>query len=87
MLWQMGFPETSIGWVWCFLESGTSSVLLNGVSSGNFRCRRGVRQWDPLSPLLFVHGAELLQHVINDLKGSGLINFPILVDASDFPMV
>lgn len=37
-----------------FFSSGTSSILLNGVPSKVFHFRRGVRQGDPLSPLLFV---------------------------------
>jgi retron-type reverse transcriptase len=75
MLRRLGFPEVFIGWVKSFLETGTSSVLLNGVPGRNFKCRRGVRQGDPLSPLLFVIGAELLQYVINDLRERGLINY------------
>jgi hypothetical protein len=69
------------------LETGTSSVLINGVPGINFKCRRGVRQGDPLSPLLFVLGAELLQYVINDLKDRGLLKLPILVNQTDFPIV
>jgi hypothetical protein len=87
MLRRLGFPEEFIGWVKAFLESGTSSVLLNGVPGRNFKCRRGVRQGDPLSPSLFVLGAELLQYVVNDLKSRGLINLPIPAGGSDFPMV
>jgi hypothetical protein len=43
MLRRLGFPEVFIGWVKSFLETGTSSVLLNGVPGRNFKCRRGVR--------------------------------------------
>jgi hypothetical protein len=84
---QKGFPETFIGWVKCFLESGTSAVLVNGVPGRKFRCRRGVRQGDPLSPLLFVLGAELLQYVINDLRSRGLLNLPLDIGVQDFPIV
>jgi hypothetical protein len=54
-------------------------VLLNGVPGKVFHCKRGVRQGDPLSPLLFVLAADLLQSVINKARinqsvGEGLIS-------------
>ena len=87
ILRQMGFPEDFIIWTKSLLETGTSSMLVNGVPGTIFRCNRGVRQGDPLSPLLFVLGAELLQYVINDLKNRGLLKVPILTSPSDFPIV
>jgi hypothetical protein len=47
------------------MGSGTSAILLNGVPGKVFHCRRGVRQGDPLSPLLFVLTADLLQSIVN----------------------
>jgi hypothetical protein len=58
-------------------SSGTSAVLLNGVPSKVFHCRRGVRQGDPLSPLLFVLAADFLQNILNYAKAQGLISLPI----------
>ena len=60
---------------------------MNGVPGRNFICKRGVRQGDPLSPLLFVLGAELLQYVVNDLCRRGLLNKPINASDVDFPVV
>jgi len=42
------------------LSSGTSNVLLNGVPRRTIHCKRGVKQGDPLSPLLFVLAADFL---------------------------
>jgi hypothetical protein len=56
-------------------------VIINGVPSNFFECRRGVRQGDPLSPLLFILAAEglnkLIQQAIkgNHIKGLGPV-FP-----------
>jgi hypothetical protein len=65
MLRAKGFPLRWIRWTDEILSSATSSVLLNGVAGKEFKCRRGVKQGDPLSPLLFAIAADLLQSVIN----------------------
>ncbi len=53
VLRHFGFCETLICWVKTILESAKLSVLINRSPYGFFGCSRGVRQGDPLSPILF----------------------------------
>jgi len=83
-----GFPSKWIQWMNMIFNSGTTSVLLIGVPGKVFHCRRGVRQGDPLSPLLFVLAADFLQTILNRAKQQGLLSLPInLVHSQDFPLL
>jgi hypothetical protein len=70
------------------MNSGTSSILLNGVPRKVFHSRRGVRQGDPLSTFMFVLAAVLLQSIINSALQRGTLTLPLpLRCGTDFPIV
>jgi hypothetical protein len=77
MMQRTCFPPKWFSWVSAILSSGTSQVLFNGVPGKTIHCYRGVRQGDPLSPLLFVLAANLLQSLINSAFHKNLITLPL----------
>lgn len=84
---HLGFPDRWIQWVHLILSSGSSAILLNGVPRKFFKCKRGVRQGDPLSPLLFVLAVELLQVIVNKAAAMNLLTQPLPQPTEDFPIV
>jgi len=56
------------------LRNNWLSVLLNGQPHGFFHSTRGVKQGDPLSPLLFILSAELLSRGLNQALDTGVLS-------------
>jgi len=86
MMTHLGLPDKWIQWVHNILSSGSSAVLLNGIPGKFYKCKRGVRQGDPLSPLLFVLAAKLLQIIVNHACNLNLLCKPLPQPEEDFPI-
>eukprot|EP00253_Pinus_taeda_P004914 PITA_04914 len=68
-----GFDQNWIRWVVDLVTSTSFSILLNGAPSRTFTPSRGLRQGDPLSPLLFILMMEGLGRVIIMANAKGRI--------------
>jgi hypothetical protein len=68
---QRGFCETWCKWIEKVVCSGTLSVKVNEEIGGYFKSKKGVRQGDPLSPLLFNLAADCLAKVVQTAQKMG----------------
>jgi len=93
---RCGFGERWCSWIAHCISSMRFSVLVNGTPSGFFSSSRGIRQGDPLSPLLFVIVMEAFSKLlsITILRGflsgfsvgsdsNGVVNISHLLFADD----
>jgi retron-type reverse transcriptase len=70
---RRGFPPRFRDWVAALFSTATSRVLLNGVTGNPIVHGRGLRQGDPLSPLLFVLAIDPITHVLEKATRVGLL--------------
>ncbi|KAL2893324.1 LINE-1 retrotransposable element ORF2 protein [Bienertia sinuspersici] len=75
MLREMCFPNLFTEWIKECFTSPSFSLVLNGSPNGYFKSCRGLRQGDPLSPLLFVLGMEYLSRILNNLHDDSTFKF------------
>ncbi|XP_077240355.1 uncharacterized protein LOC143881252 [Tasmannia lanceolata] len=73
---KMGFHETWLQWTQQCIEKPQFSVLINGSPCGFFSSSNGLRQGDPLSPLLFCICMEMFTCIMEEALAKGSICIP-----------
>ena len=72
LLEQRGFSPRWCSWISSILATN-SAILLNDSPSSWFRNKKGLKQGNPLSPMLFILVADHLARVLNHAQSSKLI--------------
>ncbi|KAE8728090.1 hypothetical protein F3Y22_tig00004779pilonHSYRG00078 [Hibiscus syriacus] len=65
VLKAIGLSQTFITWIELCYSTASYSVSFNGTLVGFFKGAKGIRQGDPLSPLLFVLSMNVLSKLLN----------------------
>jgi hypothetical protein len=71
VLRQRGFGPRWLSWVTLLLRSARMRVLINGAAGSVFHHGRGLRQGDPISPLLFVIAMDVLSGLFRAAERTG----------------
>ncbi|KAM0902880.1 hypothetical protein ACQ4PT_019125 [Festuca glaucescens] len=74
VLRQRGFGPRWLGWITLLLRTATTSVLVNGCAGDALRHGRGLRQGDPISPLLFVIAMDVLSALFLSAERAGILS-------------
>ena len=77
-----GFSNKWIDWIKSFISGGSVAINVNDEVGPYFQTKKGLRQGDPLSPILFNLVADMLTLFIKRAKAEGLLSgvVPHLVD-------
>jgi hypothetical protein len=73
VLSSRGFSERWVNWIKCLMKGGSVGVILNGEESSYFKPGKGLRQGDPISPLLFNLVGDVLTKMWQKGAGNDLI--------------
>ncbi|XP_057779593.1 uncharacterized protein LOC130998178 [Salvia miltiorrhiza] len=80
-----GYDDKFINWIRIILHSARLSILYNSRLHGYFACSRGVRQGDPLSPILFGIAEDVLSALFKNCVASGHFTPMTMCRARPFP--
>jgi len=77
-----GFSQKWCEWIEAFIQGGHVGIKINDQIGQNFQTLKGLRQGDPLSPILFNIVVDMLAILINRAKDEGQVSgvVPHLVD-------
>jgi hypothetical protein len=82
-----GFSTKWISWIKSFVTGGSVAINVNEDVGHFFQTRKGLRQGDPLSPILFNLVTDMLAILIKGAKEDGKISgvvSHVVDDASQF---
>lgn len=68
ILRELGIPRQFITWIMAIVQTVTYSFNINGHYSDLLQAKRGIRQGDPISPLLFVIIMEYMHRIMMKMQ-------------------
>jgi len=83
MLLSRDFGDTWVSWIMKLVKGGSLCVRINDENSSYFKPGKGLRQGDPLSPLLFNLVADVFTRMLMKVASTNLISglLPHIIDA------